>query len=237
MKIIEYNRDNARKALDKWRDNPNDISNLSADYQMLRTEIVQHYSTAIKVAEGDSRKDYITDVLLGIALYGYLSNQDWFNLRTAANDGFWRYISVAVIPDIVSNRWGRNNDNYFWKQSNRLWPKSIWWYIFLTYNTDLDVTKDMLLGKNFNSDLIQGIVERTGRKGTFVEVYRELIHQYSQLNYYDIVKYKKSRINGNDSLFRALMKLNTARSLVTDPYLCTGGVRGYVQSLFEDINI
>lgn len=116
-----------------------------------------------------------------------------------------------------------------------MWPKTSWWYIHLSFHESLEVTRLILLSKNFNSDTIQGIVERTGKKGTFVEVYRELIFQYYNLDYSTIVKFKKQLSLGSDSLFRAIMRLNTARSLVTDPCLCKDGVEGYVKSLIIDL--
>lgn len=233
MKIQEYSRDRARQILDNWR-TKNEFVSLDPDYSIIRTDLLQLYNLAKNEAKDFDRKEYITDVIFGISIYGYFQNCCWFNLRTASNDNFWRYIAVAVIPDIVFDRWG-NKDNYFWKQSNRLWPKTSWWYIHLSFHESLEVTRLILLSKNFNSDTIQGIVERTGKKGTFVEVYRELIFQYYNLDYSTIVKFKKQLSLGSDSLFRAIMRLNTARSLVTDPCLCKDGVEGYVKSLIIDL--
>ena len=234
MKIQEFSRDHASKSLDKWR-KYNELPELSPEYTIMRTVLLQLFEEAQNESMNNDRKEYITDVLFGIKLYDYLGKQSWFNLRTAANDAFWRYISVAVIPDIVTSRWGADKDNYFWKQSNRLWPKTIWWYIHLTWHESLETTKNMLISKHFNSDTIQGIVERTGKRGTFVEVYREIIYQYSKLDYMTIVKFKKQLTSGSDSLFRAVMRLNTARGLVEDPCLCIGGVEGYVGSLYKDL--
>ena len=234
MKVIEYNRDKGREFLEKWRKNQT-IGPLSAEYEELRTTITELYGNSKSEASSDPRKDYLCDVYLGLGLYIYLAKQSWFSLRLASNDNFWRYISVAVIPDIVADRWGMNNDNYFWKQSNRLWPKTAWWYVHLTWQGEADKTKEMLCCKNFNSDTIQGLVERTGRKGTFVEVYRCIIAKYSQIDSTSIAKFKKEHSHGSDSLFRAIMSLNTARCLVTDPCLCSGGVVGYVDSIISDL--
>jgi hypothetical protein len=201
----------------------------------LRDFLTELYTSIKKEIEQKDRKDYLTDVLFGIGLYEYLEKQEWFNLRVAANDGFWRYIAVAVIPKLVSERWGVSKDDYYWKKSNRLWPKTTWWFIHLAYQNSLEKTKEVLLSRNLNSDIIQGIVERTGKKGTYIEVYRELILQYSSLDYNTIVKFKKQLTFGSDSLFRAIMRLNTARCLVIDPCLCAGGVEGYVKTLISDL--
>lgn len=235
MKIIEYNRDKARDIFSKWKDDRNLVP-LSPEYEALRSKFIELYSKAKIESSSDSRKDYMCDVLVGLGLYSYLNDQGWFTMRLAANDNFWRYISVAVIPDIVADRWGINNDNYFWKQSNRLWPKTIWWYIHLTWQGSLESTRDTLISRNLNSDTIQGLVERTGRKGTFIEVYRCIAERYSRFDPTSVARFKKSHANGSDSLFRAIMKLNTARSLVTDPCLCEGGIEGYVDTLIKDLN-
>lgn len=233
MKIKEYNKEHAFKSMDIWRNNHELPEQLSPEYDSIRKEILQLYVDANQESKNNDK--YIMDVLFGLKLYDYFSKQSWFNLRTAANDGFWRYISVAVIPDIVTSRWGIDKDDYFWKKPNRLWPKTIWWYIHLTWRESIETTKNILTSKHFTTDIIQGIVERTGKKGTFVEVYREIIYQYSQLDDMTIAKFKKQLSSGSDSIFRAVMRLNTARSLVEDPCLCVDGVKGYVNSLFMDL--
>lgn len=234
MKIIEYNRDKAREALDKWKRNKT-LCSLNPEYESLRKCLLELYLKAKNETSSDSRKDYLCDVIVGLGLYIYLKGQNWFTLRIAANDNFWRYISVSVIPDLVAERWGIENDNYFWKQSNRLWPKTAWWFIHLTWQGDEEKTKETLFRHNLNSDTIQGLVERTGRKGTFVEVYRCIAERYSLIDSLTVLKFKKVHSHGSDSLFRAIMRLNTARNLVTDPCLCEGGVEGYVDSIINEL--
>ena len=233
MKIIEFSRESARKAFGLWKSS-RELPVLNSDYTSIRSDLTTLYR-GIKEEVTDDRAEYTTDVLFGLKLYEYFGQKPWFNLRLAANDGFWRHLAVAVIPNIVADRWGENKENYFWKQSNRLWPKTAWWFIHLTWHESLEETKKILTQKHFNSDTIQGIVERTGKKGTYVEVYREIIFQYSQLDYSIVLKFKKQRSLGSDSLFRAVMRLNTARSLVTDPCLTKGGVSGYVESMINEL--
>ena len=233
MKIIEFSRESARKAFDSWKSS-RELPVLNSDYASIRSDLTALYR-GIKEEVPDDRVEYTTDVLFGLKLYEYFGQKQWFNLRLAANDGFWLHLAVAVIPNIVADRWGENKENYFWKQSNRLWPKTAWWFIHLTWHNSSEETKKILAQKHFNSDTIQGIVDRTGKKGTYVEVYREIIFQYSQLNYSTVMKFKKQMPHGSDSLFRAIMRLNTARSLVTDPCLTAGGVSGYVESMINEL--
>lgn len=233
MKIIEYSRESARKAFDLWRSS-RELPVLNSDYASIRADLAALYHS-IKEELTDDRTEYTTDVLFGLKLYDYLGQKAWFNLRLAANDGFWRYIAVAVIPDVVADRWGESKENYFWKQSNRLWPKTVWWFIHLTLHGSLEETKQILLQKHFNSNTIQDFVQRPGKKGTYIEVYREIVYQYSQLDHSIVLRFKKQRSLGSDSLFRAIMRLNTARSLVTDPCLTIGGVSGYVKSMINEL--
>ena len=191
MKIIEFSRESARKVFGLWK-RSHELPVMNSDYALLRTDLTSMFNS-IRDEVTDDRAEYTTDVLYGLKLYEYIGQKTWFNLRLAANDGFWRYIAVAVIPNIVGERWGDNRENYFWKQSNRLWPKTVWWFIHLTWHNSSEETKRILLQKHFNSDTIQGIVERTGKKGTYVEVYREIISQYSLLDYSVILKFKKQK--------------------------------------------
>jgi hypothetical protein len=117
MRIQKLSKDRAREALDTWRDS-HELTELNEEYSLLRNEIKRLYSSAKEESATDSRENYVIDVIVGLGLYKYLSQKAWFNLRIAANDDFWRYIATCVIPDIVADRWGVNNDNYFWKQSN-----------------------------------------------------------------------------------------------------------------------
>lgn len=233
MKVIEFSRESARKAFALWKSS-HELLILDSDYAQIRADLTSMFR-GIKEEVSEERTEYTTDVLFGLKLYEYFGQKSWFNLRLAANDGFWRHIAVAVIPNIVGERWGEHKENYYWKQSNRLWPKTAWWFIHLTWHNSSAETKKILTQKHFNSDTIQGIVERTGKRGTYVEVYREIIYQYSLLDYSTILKFKKQMSLGSDSLFRAIMRLNTARSLVTDPCLTRDGVPGYVKSMIDEL--
>ena len=46
-------------------------------------------------------------------------------LEAAANDDFWRYLSIKVIPDVVAERWGYDNESHYWSKPARIWLRSI----------------------------------------------------------------------------------------------------------------
>ena len=101
----------------------------------------------------------------------------------------------------------------------------MWWYFYLSFNHDVDTTKEMLLSEYFSTDTILNLVERTGRCGTNISVYRAIMNKYAPLE--DVV----------DKDFRNVMKLNTAKAVVIEPVFSEGGVSGYVDSLFEELSI
>lgn len=163
--------------------------------------------------------DYQFDLLFGLKVYQILTKEIGFTERVAANDDIWRYLSVCVVPDIVHSRWKLNADR-FYKTSRRIWLKSIWWYINLSWTGTRRGTYDIL--KDNTTDTILQLVERPG-VGYYTDMYRVLMLQYAQ---YD---------DSSRNLFRRVLKLNTARLLTTSPELVSGGIDAYVADLFTTI--
>lgn len=168
----------------------------------------------------ENKLDYSFDLLFGIEVYEILNKEIGFTNRVATNDDIWRYISICVIPDIVHARWSFNDD-HFYRVSKRIWLKTIWWYVHLSWRESTNITYEIL--KNNTTDTIVQLVERPGI-GYYVELYREIMFQY--INYED-----KSR-----DLFRRVLKLNTARLITVSPELVEGGIPSYVDTLFKDAN-
>lgn len=240
MKIKTFNRGEAQKAMDDWiADYPslpviddelvylrNDIQELNRQVREAATELV-----------GAKRNDYYIDTRLGVKLYEYLQNQPWFTLRTAANDGFWRYLSINVAPDVVAQRWGKDNADHYYRKPTRIWFRSIWWYVHLAWQGDVESTESVLFSKHFTTDTILNFEERTGRKGTDVNTYRKIIYYYSRIPEQILRDFSKETGNNGDDLFRVVMKLNTAKMMVMEPALCLGGEDGYARGLFRDAGV
>ena len=230
MIIKSFDSGRARTAMQQWiESNGMLLPDLNAEDLSLREKILELFNSVKQY------KDYQLDVRLGIKLYNYFKECDWFNMRVASNTDFWRYLSICVVPNIVSERWPFDNEDHYWKRPTRIWLRAIWWYIHLTWQDNEQKTMDLLLQpRNFSTDTILNLVERTGRMGTNIEVYRHLIYMYSQITesqYKDFY-----RRTGND-LFRSIMSLNTIRSLVVEPALCDGGIKGYVTELFKILKV
>lgn len=221
----------------EWIDSYPQQPVLDGDYLVLRDDLTKLFRTVVSKVEEKGLKiqDYYTDVQFGILLYMYLISKDWFSLRLAADDGFWRYLSLIVIPDAVALRWGKDNDSHYWSTPGRMWLKQIWWYIYLSWHLDEKTTRSIVECPNCSTDTILNFVERTGKKGTCIDAYRWIIYLYSRIPVSVVSEYNKKGKNKN--LFRVVMKLNTARMLVAEPALCVGGCKGYAEKLFVDAGL
>ena len=82
-----------------------------------------------------------------------------------------------------------------------------------------------ITSKEFSTDTIVALVERSGHFGTNIELYRTLM-----------TKYRSCRIRG-EKAFRKLMMLNTVRSSVTEPALYEGGIESYVDSIIAELGL
>lgn len=240
MEIKKLNRGEAEKAMYEWQNSCPNLPVLDGDYAILRSDLTRLFRTVIEKAEENNQKtqSYYTDFQFGILLFMYMKKQDWFSLRVAADDGFWRYLSLKVIPDAVAIRWGKDSEERYWSKPGRVWLKQLWWYIYLSWKKDEDTTRKTVESPNCSTDTILNFVERSGKKGTCVDAYRWIIYFYSRIPSAELSEYnkrrKKNRNNKSEDLFRVVMKLNTARIMVSEPALCIDGCKGYARKLFID---
>lgn len=240
MVIKTLSRGQSQEAMNDWVQNYPNLPSIDDDLKQLRTDIQAINTKVREEIEGDptiKRTDYYLDYRFGMLLYDYLNNQQGFSLRVAANEGFWRYLSVKVVPDVVAQRWGKDNDSHFWSQPTRIWLRSIWWYVHLAWQGTMDETKKVLSCSHFTTDTILNFEERTGRNGTHIEAYRNIIKCYSLVPESVIKAQGRGKSNNSDDIFRIVMKLNTAKMLVMDPALYLGGEEAYAKSLFKDAGV
>lgn len=165
---------------------------------------------------------YSFDLNYGLELYELLNKKYNFKLRHAASNDVWRMIQLEVIPDVVFSRWGFN-ETRFYKANRRLWLKTIWWYIHLSWNKNKSFTYEIL--KENTTDTIMQLVERPGL-GYNVHLYREIMKQYYLYSEDD---------NESRYMFRRVLILNNARIASIFPELSAEGIEGYVKQLFEDV--
>ncbi|NWE03804.1 MULTISPECIES: hypothetical protein [Pseudomonas] len=159
------------------------------------------------------------DMKLGLALYRILAEAG-MDTRTAADDGWWRFLSLRVLPDLVKGRWDSAPPVRYWKGRSRIWLRAMWWTVHLTWQGSEEKTRKVL--ENVTTDTVVQLVERPGKGGFRIELTR-LIFKRRQL------------LKPSQDQFRAIMKLNTAQIVLKEPLFCEGGLLGYVDALFADV--
>lgn len=171
----------------------------------------------------DSRK-YQFDMLYGLEIYEILTIDVGMSNRLLSSDDVWRYISIKIIPDVLHARWGFNADR-FYKNSRRLYLKTLWWYIHLSWQGTKSETLEVL--KNATTDTIMNLVERPGL-GYNVDLYREIMKEFSLYT-------KSGHTTKEQHLFRRMLILNTALLKSIQPELVSGGIKEYVSDLFRKV--
>lgn len=238
MLIPELSRNRAERQMMEWRETGEmpEISLKYKDFVDVR-QYLQSASEEIygKIPQKSARKNYIVDVEMGLALYSYMNNLG-LSLRSAANHDFWRYMTMIVAPDVVKKRWDFNDERY-WTNPRRNWFGEIWWYVHCSWQGNVEMTKSVLLSPYCSTDTMNNLVERTGKEGTNVGVYRNIMNIYTQLDKDVLKNYNRQTETLNDSLFRTVMRLHTAKIMVMEPELCKDGEMGYAKSLFLDAGI
>ena len=237
MNIKTLNRGESQIAMDEWIGSFPDLPSIDEEWLSVRSQIQAINEQVRNEATSGSDQKYYIDVHVGLMLYEYLWKQKWFSMRAAANDGFWRFLSLKVAPDVVAQRWRKDNSEHYWSKPTRIWLRSVWWYIHLSWQGSLQATRQLLECDFFSTDTILNFVERNGRKGTCVDAYRSIINYYSKVNPDVVKQYSRGKGGKSDDLFRVVMKLNTAKMMVMEPALYAGGVEGYAESLFRDAGV
>ena len=159
------------------------------------------------------------DMKVGLALYQVLGEAG-MDIRTAADDGWWRYLSLRVLPDLVKGRWDSAPPVRYWKGRSRIWLRALWWTVHLTWQGSEESTRKVL--ESVTTDTVVQLVERPGKGGFRIDLTR-LIFSMRWLR------------KPSQDQFRAIMKLNTAQIVLKEPVFCEGGLFGYVDALFADV--
>lgn len=225
MKCKTLSKNECADIMSEWQNGQQFV--YDNEYMSLRLKLIGEFNKALVELqiqkEEITKKKYEFDLLFGLRLYDIL-NENGFNARDASNDGVWRFMSLRVIPDLVYYRWGNTPDRY-WKTTRRIWIKSLWWYIHLSWQKNRDETYRIL--KDNTTDEIVQLTERSGSNGFRVKLYRTIMAYYG-----DMDEAQKRR---GTLVFRRAMKLNVARLKVIEPGLVDGGELEYVKELFKDL--
>ncbi len=206
--------------------NFNNSSSLPKDLNDLRIKLLAEYQKSKK----DNKQLYDLDISFGIELWSLLKETPSFTKSLASNYDFWRYFSLCVIPEIIFDRYG-DNPSHFYEKNVRIYPSTLFWYIELFNKGNKKSTLEFLSLPCFSTDTILQTIERTGNE-TNVNVFREILDQYSSLNFNKIGK--DSHLKANIYLRKILVQ-HMARSLVIVPEFYEGGIKGYVAMLINSI--
>ena len=114
------------------------------------------------------------------------------------------------------------NPKRFYAHTRRIWLKTLWWYIHLSWQGSEKATREVL--KDLGTDTISDFIELTG-KGYRLNLYRELIKAYSGVE-------KKS-----SNLFNKIATQNRVNCTTVEPALTQNAEPGYVEQLFAQLNI
>ena len=208
------------------------VSEYDESFVDFRNELLAAFREGLQETNG--KMDYPVDLKVGLKIYSLLPIGKNFSIVQANNDDFWRYISVKVMPDITYLRYpnpekavkdagGRLNHKRFYAQTRRIWLKSLWWYVFLSWQGSELKTYNAL--KNNKTDNINKLIETPGR-GYRLMLYRAMIAEYA--------KYSASNKTSTKE-FAAFTKLNNAKCVNVEPALTPGGEKGYAHRLFEEL--
>lgn len=208
-----------------------EVQELPEDYVTLRKLLVSTFDTTISenTEVQKNRLGYLIDLNVGFAVYEFLSNEEKFTTIHANDDDVWRYISCAVIPDITYERYPnaaqgdlRINSKRFFAHTRRIWIKTLWWYIHLSWQGDRNSTFEIL--KDFGTDTISDFIERPGRgKGYRIPLFRAMVNGYSRVD------------NKSADLFNSISKLNLVKCKTLEPALTQNKEHGYIEELLQEI--
>lgn len=221
---LKLSKSDSQKKFESLCENNLKPSNLNSIDKKLRDSLAETVNTVIaSLEESNLVTEYNIDLYVGLDLYEILNTKFGFCERLASQDDIWRYLSIVIIPDIIHKRHGLKASRYF-EHPRRIWLKSLWWYIHLSWQGSKEKTFEIL--KHNTTDNIVQLIERTGLNGYRVEFSRKLM---SELYY----RFKDLPGSQRTSLFRRIQKLSTARTKVIEPNLIDGGIDAYVKGLFE----
>lgn len=207
--------------ISQWKEHK--VEGYDESYVDLRKCIIETY------LQYKDSGDYEIDIRVGLCLYAELNTKKGFSTVLANDDDIWRYISCKVFPDITYLRYPepkkddiRLNRKRFFSHTRRIWMKTLWWYVHLSWQGTEASTYKVL--EKFGVDTIGHLIERTG-KGYRLPLYRQLMKEYAEVE------------NRTAKLFNSIQKQNLVNCRTVEPALTDGAESGYVKRLFEQLSL
>ena len=232
MEYRVYNISKTKKMYDDFRATPKvDESILPGNHLEIRHFFIGNYYRLKQLYDG-----YQLDIQLAILFYNFMNSRKDFCPSLAADYNFWRTVAVMDIPDIVAYRWGITQKDQVCGKGLRVYPYSLYWYVHMCWQGDSSSTLDLL--QKFTSEMVVQFVERPSRIGINLDFYRQFVYEYS-LPKYDGVKKKVLEMaknsHNNITFLRLLLMKNTSKLALFRPEFYEGGISGYIQMLFTQV--
>lgn len=219
--IDQMNQTAFEVLVSKWKEHK--AEGYDESYDDLRKRVIEVFG------QYKDSGDYELDLRVGLCLYAELNAKTGFNNVMANDDDVWRYLSCIVFPDITYLRYPdpkkddiRLNQKRFYAHTRRIWLKTLWWYIHLSWQGSENATYKVL--EKFGIDTIGHLIERTG-KGYRLPLYRQLMKEYAGVE------------NRTAKLFNSIQKQNLVNCRTVEPALTEGAENGYVKRLFKQLSI
>ena len=218
------------KVASQWNQGIVDESIFNDYEREFRTEIKKVFDEFYPETGGNRNKMYPLDLHVGLKVYEMLSPEHTnFTITDATDDDMWRHISVKIIPDLTyirypakSEKGAKNiNKKRFYSETRRIWIKTLWWYVFLSWQGNAESTYEVL--KNNSVDNINKLIETPG-KGYRLLVYRAMMREYASRTH-------------NTKYFAGVTKLNNAKCKTIEPTFLPSGEEQYVKLLFDEVPI
>lgn len=237
MQYSILSRGDSQEAMTDWLSHYPKLPEVNNEYEIIRHDL-QEINNRIRQDSVDTRDaKYYIDSHFGLELYRYFMNRPDFSMRIASDDGFWRYLSIVVVPNLVAQRWGKDNEEHYWRRNTRIWLRSVWWYVHMSWQGSYETTKELLECSHFSTDTILNFEERSGRNGLYISTCRLIMKYYALVDEKTVQRLSRGKLGNSDDLFRIVMKLNTAKLVVQDPSLSHGGEDEYVKNLFKEAGV
>lgn len=224
----ELRKMDARKIAESWE---NDFRtgkdplvkfkpDLNDAYSKIRSDIMEMFDETLE----KYKFGYEFDAELGLRLFTYFTDNGMTE-ADAANDDIWRFIQMKVVPDIICRRWpfkdNKFNDKRFWSAPGRLYLKVIWWYLNIIWAGSEDETREYMSSLD-----ISQITDRSGKRGTRIAVYKEILHVFSSID--------PSKRTG---LIDRVLMLNDSYCSVMEPELMDCTLHEYAVGLYRELGI
>lgn len=221
-----YNDTEFRDLEKHWNEYDVSTSSFDPSYEDFRKELLTVFQDTL--VETSGKMTYLLDLRVGIKLYELMPPGKNFTVIQANDDDIWRYISVKVMPDITYKRYPdpakgdiRINQKRFYAHTRRIWLKTLWWYIHLSWQGTASRTFEIL--RDNGTDNINKLIETPGR-GYRLSLFRSMMKEYHNTRPHLVED------------FRAFTKLNNAKCVSVEPELTSGGVAAYAQTLLAEVS-